>query len=328
MIQLIGSLNKLSKIFIIFILISSLVFQLSSGVFADCSLTSTNKIPISDLGTGEYLGYQGGLYPNGSNTRPQDYENEGVAISQSITPLNINGQPSQNGKIVMLSIGISNTKQEFAEFIKKTNLMKRDGFVNRKIVQINGAQGGQAIDVWADPYNIVWTNVDNLLIQKNLTESQVQVIWIKLAHNNPHLYGQFPAHVLLYKQRLQQVIINAKSRYTNAKVVYISSRTRAYTQNTEESPSPEPYSYEEGFGVKWLIEDKINGLLPDLPYLSWGSYLWIDGLNIRGDGKIWECLDVSQDDFTHPSNTGKIKVSDMLYDFFSSDTTTQSWFME
>src|ERR1051326_6159472 len=88
-----------------------------TGMFArasDCSRTSTGMVPLNDLGTGLYLGqFQGGLYPNGFNAPPQAHAAEGLARAAAIQPLNTLGQPDANGKYVLLSIGMSNTTQEF-----------------------------------------------------------------------------------------------------------------------------------------------------------------------------------------------------------------------
>src|SRR3954464_9372408 len=71
-------------------------------------------VPIDDLGTGLYLGqFQGGLYPGGSNTMPAAHNAEGLARGAAVQPLNTAGQPTPTGKYVMLSIGMSNTTQEY-----------------------------------------------------------------------------------------------------------------------------------------------------------------------------------------------------------------------
>ena len=70
--------------------------------------------PINDLGTGLYLNqFQGGLYQNGSNTVPAAHEAAGLQRAAAIQPLNTQGQPDANGKYVMISIGMSNTTDEF-----------------------------------------------------------------------------------------------------------------------------------------------------------------------------------------------------------------------
>ena len=63
-------------------------------------------VPINDLGTGTYMGMMGGLYPNGSNTRPAEHLDAGLAFAAQVQPLNPAGLPDTlNGRIVWLSIG-------------------------------------------------------------------------------------------------------------------------------------------------------------------------------------------------------------------------------
>lgn len=50
--------------------------------------------PLTDLGTDEYRGHQGGLYPQGRNTRPQAHEVAGRRLAEQIQPLGRDGQPS------------------------------------------------------------------------------------------------------------------------------------------------------------------------------------------------------------------------------------------
>lgn len=47
-----------------------LVLVYTEAGWADCTLTSTGKTPLNDLGAATYLGAMGGLYPNGTNIRP------------------------------------------------------------------------------------------------------------------------------------------------------------------------------------------------------------------------------------------------------------------
>src|SRR3970282_2130481 len=113
------------------------------------------------------------------------------------------------------------------------------------------------------------------------------------------------------------------------------SRTRSF-QYWGETISPEPTAFETGLAVKWMIEKQINGD-PDLnfnpgagpvvaPYLSWGPYLWIDGLNQRSDGLTWTQFDVGED-CTHPSALGIQKVVLQLFNFFNYDSLTKAWFL-
>src|SRR5688572_3346151 len=71
------------------------------------------QVPLSDLRTDTYLGFQGGLYPNGSNSMPASHRAAGINKALRVRPVDTSGNPDPNGKYVMLSIGMSNTTQEF-----------------------------------------------------------------------------------------------------------------------------------------------------------------------------------------------------------------------
>src|SRR5262249_45327745 len=73
---------------------------------------STGLTPLPDLGKGIYKGEQGGLYPGGENMPPPSHAKAGLKIAGEIRPLDVEGRESANGKIVMVSTGMSNTTQE------------------------------------------------------------------------------------------------------------------------------------------------------------------------------------------------------------------------
>lgn len=291
--------------------------------------------PLNDLGSGEYVrmdgtatGVIGGLYPGGSNVRPAAHEAAGIALAQQITPLNENGQPSENGRIVLISAGMSNTAAEFIEFVR---LWRVDDSINTQLAIVNGAQPGQTAEIWADPNAQVWQDLINFLATGGLTPLQVQVAWVKLTHIGP---GDFPIKAEVLQADLEHVARNLKLHFPNLQIAYFSSRTRSYTY--WQGLSPEPAAFETAFAVRWMLEKQISGdatlnFNPNngpavAPYLSWGPYLWIDGLNPRSDGLIWPQTDLVGD-CTHPSDSGELKVAHMLMDFFKTDTTSVSWFL-
>src|SRR5437016_13855224 len=74
--------------------------------------TNTGFVPLNDLGSGLYLGqYQGGLYPGGSNAMPAAHASDG--LNHLITARDVNGNPTLSGKYALISIGMSNTTQEW-----------------------------------------------------------------------------------------------------------------------------------------------------------------------------------------------------------------------
>jgi hypothetical protein len=208
-------------------------------------------------------------------------------------------------------------------------LLQRNPQINPQLTAVNGAQLGRTADRWTAAETDVWLYVDNALNQADLTPAQVQVVWLKqtLRHG-----GEFPEKAEELQSHLMTLVQALKTRFPNLKIVYLSSRTRSYLY--EQGLSPEPAAFETAFAVKWLIEQQINGD-PALnfdpakgevmaPYLSWGPYLWIDGENVRSDGRVWLADDLARD-CVHPSRSGNRKVAEMLLEFFLSDNTT-GWF--
>ena len=74
-----------------------------------------------------------------------------------------------------------------------------------------------------------------------------------------------------------------------------------------------------------LNYDPANGPVV-APWLSWGPYLWADGLNARSDGLTWACSELNASDGTHPSATGRLKMADSLLAFVRRDAATAPWY--
>src|SRR5437016_2421556 len=119
---------------------------------------AAQRIPLNDLGNGKYLGqFEGGLYEHGANVPPADHNAVGLGQAALVRPLDRNGNPSASGRIAMISVGMSNTTQEFCaagnpapcttwSFVGQAT---RDSAVNHStLLLINGARGGQSADTW------------------------------------------------------------------------------------------------------------------------------------------------------------------------------------
>ncbi len=279
------------------------------------------RIPLTDLGSAQYLGFAGGLYPNGKNSRPSAYEQAGVALGATVQPLGKDGKPSTSGKIVMISIGMSNTSREFSEFIR---LADADARKNPNLVMIDAARDGAAATDIALPFGDYWKHVDSQLQRCEISSAQIQVVWLKTAL--AHEPRGFPEEAQLLQRALRSIVEILSTKFPQLKLVYISSRI--YGGYSETDLSPEPIAYESAFAVKWMIEDRINNPNPDkwIPWISWGPYLWADGLTLRSDGLIWERSDF-EPDAVHPSAQGVLKVATMLLEFFQNDTAAEPWFL-
>jgi hypothetical protein len=290
--------------------------------------------PLTELGAETYQGHKGGLYPGGKNERPSAHERAGLALARQVRPLAAGGEPASNGKIVLLSVGMSNTTQVFSAFKK---LADADRDKNPELVIVDGAQGGMTAARIADPQDGAsgtqfWRVVDKRLQAAGVTRQQVQTAWIKQADAGPS--QGFPGYAQKLQAELEKVVQAMRARFPNLKLVYLSSRTYGGYATTQ--LNPEPYAYESGFAVRWLIAqqlkrdpalnyDPAKGAVK-APWLSWGPYLWANGTKKRADGFSYEPGDFGPDG-THPSPAGQQKVARALLRFFKTDSTTRPWFV-
>ncbi len=301
-----------------------LLFFASLAWGSDCSRTSVGFTPLTDPDPHAYKGQPLGLYPGG-NARPATHEKVGLSLAAQVIPRNAAGQADPNGKIVFLSVGMSNTTQEFTAFLA---LAKADKLRNPHVQAVDGAIGGKTAALIAGQPDQYWPEVDRRIEAAQVSAAQVQVVWLKEADSGPTL--PFPEHARDLESEIKIVISQARSRFPNLKLVYLSSRI--YAGYATSKLNPEPYAYESGFAVKWLIERQIQGA-PGMeagaafPWLAWGPYLWADGLKPRSDGLTWACSDLRESDGTHPSPSGQQKVAAMLLDFLHSDSTARLWYL-
>ena len=291
---------------------------------------SVGFTPLTELGAAKYKGEDGGLYGGGRNEPPPEHAAAAKKELTKIRPLDADGKPAADGKVVLLSVGMSNTTQEFSRF---KQLADADPQKSPKLVIVDGAQGGQTPPRWTEsPDNRVWQTVDGRMKQTAVTPQQVQVVWLKQA--NIHPTEAFPEHAKKLQADITALLNMLKSKFPNLRVAYLSSRIYAGYATTE--LNPEPYAYEGAFAMRWLIQDQIKGdakLNYDpahgevkSPLLLWGPYLWGDGMKARKDGLTWTRDDLVSRDGTHPSTAGRQKVADLLLKFFKTDACARTWF--
>ena len=285
---------------------------------------STGLVPLPDLGKGMYKGFEGGLYPGGGNRPPAAHLEAGRKAARSVVPLDAEGRPAADGKIVLLSCGMSNTTMEFQAFQK---LAKADTSLNPHLVIVDGAQGGQTARVTGNAQANYWKVDDERIAAAGVTAKQVQVVWVKQANARPS--EGFPAAAQALQADLVKTLRNLKDRFPNLRIAYLSSRI--YGGYATTPLNPEPFAYEGAFAMKWTIADQIAGKPEAVksPWLAWGPYLWTDGVKGRkSDGLTWSKDDVVERDRTHPSESGKEKVASLLLTFLKTDPTAKVWFLK
>ena len=280
--------------------------------------------PLCDMTADEkYEGEVGGLYGNGSNEPPVALQKSATEALTQIKPLNAEGKPSDDGKVVLISISMSNATQEFS-FFKR--IADEDPRKSSKLTIVDCAQGGQTMAAWAPPEARPWQEAMNRLQGAGVSAPQVQVAWIKLANAGPS--GSMAEHLARLEADTIAVLHNARKRFPNLRIAYLGSRI--WAGNATTGLNPEPYAYEGAFAVRHLIQKQIAGdesLAPSQsPVLLWGPYLWAQGEKGRKlDDLKYLPADFAADG-THPSNSGREKVAKQLLEFFANHPLARGWF--
>ena len=313
----------------------------------NCSRTSVGFTPLTDLGQARYHGYGGGLYPGGSNTPPRSYLDAGLAAARQVRPLAPNGAPSGSGRIVLLSVGMSNASLEFRAFLRaaatdraltpgallrpapsaSSQMLQRIRasaislpLEDQRVMLVNGAFPSFDAEKIVKNETSYLAIVHTDLADAGVTADQVQAIWVYEA-----IAGErepFPADAQTLQRDLGTIIAMLTTQFPNLRLVYVTSRE--YAGYAISPLNPEPYAYESGYAVKWTVA----GRMADpgkRPWVAWGPYTWADGTHPRSDGLTWNCGDFEPDG-THPSAQGAEKLGRMMLGFFTANPTTRTWF--
>jgi hypothetical protein len=317
-------------------------------------LDTSALVALTDMQPGHaYHGKTGGLYPGASNTRPASHETAGLSLAKQVQPLDKDGKAAADGKIVLCTIGFSNTSQCSQGFIEAA---RSDTAVNPQVVIVNGAQGGRSAFMIKDANDgslgtAYWKEwVPEHLAATGVTPAQVQVVWLKeteaaigpaqlqalgVKDYDVPVRQPFPKSAESLLADLRLIVQVLPKQFPNLKLCYVSSRS--YGGWALREGNREPFSYETGYAVKWLIEEQLRGeaalnfdsnkVEVKAPWLSWGPYLWANGDRPRKDGFVFAYDDFRDNDRMHHSAQGTQKMGRSLLDFFKTDATTKTWFV-
>jgi hypothetical protein len=209
------------------------------------------------------------------------------------------------------------------------------------LVIVNGAADSLDAPAWTSAASPAYERIKVArLAPLGLSENQVQAVWVDLSDPKPSVplpADSASAYTLL--THLSQVMRALRVRYPNLHLVFVSSRVYAgyATMDLER----EPYAYESGFSVKWLVESQIremrgqpmNTRVGTLDYtkklsapILWGPYMWANGLVPRSDGLVWNRTDFDESG-VNPSQAGEGKIAGILIDFFKTSPYARCWFL-
>ena len=151
----------------------------SAGPTAPAPRETTGMVPLDQMAAQDtYKGQDGGLYGGGKNQPPPLHLKAALAEAAKIVPRDPDGKPSADGKIVLLTIGMSNTAQESAKF---KEIADADPAKAPRVVIVDGAQGGKDAALWSDDQSPTWQVAESRLKASGVNAQQVQAIWMKHA---------------------------------------------------------------------------------------------------------------------------------------------------
>jgi hypothetical protein len=289
--------------------------------------------PLTEMSADDkYFGEEGGLYGGGKNEPPAAHQQAAQEALKQITPRDVQGKPSKDGKIVFVGLGMSNTGAAFRGFQEKVD---KDPAKPAHLILVNCCWSAGASS-WAKDGG-TWTRALEQLEKANVSPQQVQVAWIKHAEPFPESEKKRLDHAKQLKTNLVTSLQLAKKKFPNLKIAYLSSRTYGgYAVNGVRLANPEPFAYESAFAVRWAIQEQMKGDATSnydakkgkvvAPVLLWGPYLWADGTTPRKDGLTWERTDYSKDGL-HPDASGQEKIVEQLMKFFKNDQSAKAWFV-
>ncbi len=295
----------------------------------NCNFNQLVLTPITDLGVSYYRGYQGGLYPNGSNVRQGLHLSNALSIATTIKKLNTNGQPDANGAIVMIGVGASNPRTEFNAF---TQQIIASGLLNSNVKIINTCIGGQGVQKMNAPTANYWEQAKNTLQQQGFTNAQVQVAWVE-TENTANGDTVFPRAPLQLINDIKLLLETMKLKFPNIKICYLSSRAfsgyAVATANEVGKGLLYPRDYYNGWALKWIVEKQINNeagyTIASIPFITMGNYNWSQGDKPRNDGFFLDCNKDVGPDGLHLTAAGEQKIGTLMKNFFLTDTTTFGW---
>ena len=286
-------------------------------------------LPLNDLGTGQFLGYTGGLYPDGSNIASGNYANDLLAVSKSITPLDTFGNPSSTSKskILFISLGGSTGGKNMTALRAKTI---NNPATNSALKLLSCDQPGfdAYLNAIADSNNAYWDHVTQIIIGNKSSYRQVQVIYLETDDSTREV--AFPDRPTIVKDDIERCLRTIKQKFVNIKVVYVLARTRTFGKKTPANNEPSPYYF--GWACKWAIEDQINGVPGTkykgnnavAPMLAWGFYQWAITTPRKTDGFYW--LPSETSDGLHASAEGQDTLSTRFQNFLLTDKFASKWY--
>src|SRR5688572_33336976 len=94
---------------------------------------STGLIPLTEMSAkDQYKGEDGGLYGQGRNSPPESHRKAAQAELAKIRPVDAEGKAAKDGRVVLVSISMSNATQEFSVFKRMADVRSEERRVGKE----------------------------------------------------------------------------------------------------------------------------------------------------------------------------------------------------
>lgn len=319
---LIGIISIAFSLFLINCNISPSIDEFNSVTAAqmrDKEAINGQNIPLNDPEIFFFNGLSSGLYPWGNALIENDYKTNYINISKTITPLDKKGNPSFKGKIVMLGIGGSHA---YIVYNGIKNAWLSDAGFGKNLVFANAGTGGKDLPDILDPGASYWQRIVKVLDSNRVKSSQVQVIFIiedDFVNRDTTIQRAYAI-----KDQYITLLTTIRSKYPNCKMILVADR--GYAGYSTLSKYDEPKGYLNGWAVKFVVEDFINGTIPQMPFINWFEYYWANGEEPRWDGLTYLSSDFVAPEFAHITTQKANELGIVTHAKLKADAGVVNWY--
>jgi hypothetical protein len=273
------------------------------GATALAAADAGGLIPLTELGPGSsYQAQDGGLYGSGSNQPPRSLLDAAMAASAAIRPLDRAGRPSAGGRIGVVTIGQSTTRQWFPYF----RAMVRP--LAHRVAFIDAGQDGMAAQNWATG-GAPWSTAIRDAGASGVSSAQVQVLIVDAVLIHSWNDGDLEGQIRATSDTMARIVAVAKSRFPDLQLVYFMPFHYAGFAG-EARAIREPYAYQQQFGIRRLILDQSGSS----PVLLWGPYVYSGTMNAA-----------DYYDGIHFTRDGRQAMASLTWQFFQTDPAAGRW---
>jgi hypothetical protein len=159
-------------------------------------------------------------------------------MAAQIVPRNAQGAPDPAGRIVFMSLGMSNAVIHWTAF---QQLVAGDPLRNPKLKLFQGAQGGVPVEEMDEPTDLYWTTtLPQKMAQAGITPQEVQVVWFLQANSHPT--GALPAARAEPAGADGDCLRILEDVCPNVRIAYVANRIYAGYATVSSIPSRTPTS--------------------------------------------------------------------------------------